>query len=147
MKILISLLFPLFLLAQAADLPAQQFETFGNYEVHYNALNTHLIPAEVATAYGIKRSSSRALVNVTVLDKSTESSGVPVNARVTCTAVNLLGHKREIDMREITEPEGAIYYIGETQVRNLETYRFTVNIEPENSENFVLNFQQQFYTE
>ena len=147
MRILISLLLPLCLLTQAADLLAQQAQTFGEYEVHYNALNTHLIPAQVTQAYGIRRSSSRILVNITVLKKSADAPGVAVSAHVKTTGINLTGQRREIDMREIREPEGAIYYIGEFQVRNLETYRFTVNIEPENTKAFVLKFQQQFYTE
>jgi len=48
---------------------AQQSQDFGEYVVHYNALNTNLITPQVAQAYGIRRSSSRALLNITVLKK------------------------------------------------------------------------------
>ena len=36
---------------------AQQSQDFGNYVVHYNALNTNLIPPQVAQGYAIKRST------------------------------------------------------------------------------------------
>ncbi len=46
---------------------AQQSQDFGDYVVHYNALNTNFIPPQVAKSYAIKRSSSRALLNITIL--------------------------------------------------------------------------------
>ena len=60
---------------------AQQSQDFGDYVVHYNALNTNLIPPQVAQGYGIKRSSSRALLNVTVLKKVMDTPGTPVPRR------------------------------------------------------------------
>ena len=33
---------------------AQQSQDFGDYVVHYNALNTNLIPPQVAQGYGIQ---------------------------------------------------------------------------------------------
>ena len=44
---------------------AQQAQDFGDYVVHYNALNTNLIPPQVAQSYGIQRSPNRALINIT----------------------------------------------------------------------------------
>lgn len=127
---------------------AQQAQDFGDYVVHYNALNTNLIPPQVAQGYGIKRSSSRALLNVTVLKKVMGSPGSPVSAEVTATGTNLTGQTRDIEIRKIDDTEGAIYYLGELPVHNLETYRFdiTVKIEGE-SEPLVVKFKQQFYTE
>ena len=127
---------------------AQQAQDFGDYVVHYNALNTNLIPPQVAQAYGIQRSSSRALLNVTVLKKVMGSPGTPVSAAITATGTNLTGQTRDIEIRKVEESEGAIYYLGELPVHNLETYRFdiVVNIEGE-SEPLLVVFRQQFYTE
>lgn len=127
---------------------AQQAQDFGDYVVHYNALNTNLLPPQVAKAYGIQRSSNRALLNVTVLKKVMGSPGTPVSAAITATGTNLTGQIRDIQIRKIEESEGAIYYLGELPVHNLETYRFdiVINIEDED-EPLLVKFRQQFYTE
>jgi hypothetical protein len=127
---------------------AQQSETFGDYEVHYNVINSNLLPAQVAQGYGISRSSNRALVNIAVLDTSQGDYGTAVIAEVTTNAINLTGQRREVEMKEILDPEGAIYYIGEMPIHNLESYNFSVMVTVEGgSEPFKLEFRQQFYTE
>jgi len=127
---------------------AQQSETFGAFEVHYNVINSNLLPPQVAQGYGITRSSSRALLNITVLDTSGGEPGTPVRAEVTTGTLNLTGQRRELEMREIQEGDGAIYYIGELPIANMETYTFTVNVQVEGeAKPFELIFRQQFYTE
>jgi len=127
---------------------AQQSETFGNYEVHYNTLNADQIPAQVAQGYGIRRSANRALLNITVIEKSAGGAGTAVKAGVTATAINLTGQRRDIEMREILEGDDAIYYIGELPIHNMETYNFTVQVKlDQEPKPFELKFRQQFYTE
>lgn len=127
---------------------AQQSQDFGDYVVHYNALNTNLIPPQVAQGYGIKRSSSRALLNITVLKKVMDTPGTPVSASVTASGTNLTGQRRDIEIREIKDPEGAIYYIGELPIHNLETYRFSIAVAVDGEEEpLMVKFKQQFYTE
>jgi hypothetical protein len=127
---------------------AQQSQDFGEYVVHYNALNTNLIPPQVAQGYGIKRSSSRALLNVAVLKKVMDTPGTPVAASVSANGTNLTGQRREIEIRKIEDTEGAIYYIGEFPVHNLETYRFNIQVAIEGEEEpLVVKFKQQFFTE
>lgn len=127
---------------------AQQAQDFGDYVVHYNALNTNLIPPQVAQGYGIQRSPSRALINITVLKKVMDTPGTPVAALVTANGTNLTGQTREIKIRKVEDSEGAIYYLGEFPVHNLETYRFTIEVAVEGEdEPLVVKFKQQFYTE
>ena len=127
---------------------AQQSQDFGEYVVHYNALNTNLIPPDVAKAYGIQRSPNRALLNVTVLKKVMDTPGTPVNAAVTANGTNLTGQRREIEINEIKDQGGAIYYIGQFPVHNMETYNFNIEVAMENEkEPLVVKFRQQFYTE
>ena len=148
MKKLLLALILLGALASSASTMAQQSQDFGDYVVHYNAFNTNLLPPQVAQAYGIVRSSSRALLNITVLSKVMDLPGTPVSAAVTASATNLTGQLREIEMREIKDSEGAIYYIGELPVHNLETYRFEVRVAVEGeAEPLMVRFKQQFYTE
>jgi hypothetical protein len=144
------LLKTLILLATLTSLPAiaQQAQEFGDYIVHYNALNSSLISPEVAKAYGIRRSDSRALINISVLKNTGDQSTTAVKAKITASGRNLTGQTRKIDMREINEGDDAIYYIGELSVRNMETFDFTVMVTPEGqSKPFNLKFRQQFYTE
>ena len=135
----------LFLCQQAT---AQQSQDFGDYVVHYNALNTNMITPQVAQSYGIRRSSSRALLNITVLKKVMNNPGTPVRASVTANGRNLTGQTREIEIREISDGDDAVYYIGELSVRNMETFDFTVQVAPEGTDQKLeVKFGQQFYTE
>ena len=132
----------------ATDGAAQQSQDFGDYVVHYNALNTNLIPPQVAQAYGIARSANRALLNVTVLKKVMDTPGSPTSAKVTASGTNLTGQRREIELREIKEPGGAVYYVGEFPVHNLETYLFDVLVGVEGeAQPLEVRFKQQFFTE
>jgi hypothetical protein len=73
----------LVLLAMAQPAIAQQSQSFDGYTIHYNAINTSQLTPQIAQAYGIQRSSSRALLNITVLRE--QAAGQP--ARV-CTSRN-----------------------------------------------------------
>jgi len=125
-------IFSLFLLASTPVL-AQQSQDYGNYVVHYNALNTNMLPPQVAKANNIMRSGSRALLNITVLKKSGDKTS-PAHATVTAAATNLTGQRRQIQLREVTEPStdendpGAIYYLGEFRINNEETFDFHIEV-------------------
>ena len=148
MKRILSALAALSLFLVTQGLQAQQSQDFGEYVVHYNALNTNLIPPQVAQAYGIQRSPSRALLNITVLKKVMDNPGTPVKAEIMTTATNLTGQRRQIEMREILEPEGAVYYIAEFPVHNMETWRFEIDVRIAGEhEPLMVKFKQQFYTE
>ena len=147
MKILLK---TLVLLAALTSLPAiaQQAQEFGDYIVHYNALSSSLITPEVAKAYGIRRSDSRALMNISVLKNTEGQTAKAVKAKVTASGRNLTGQTRNVEMREIDDGDGAIYYIGELSVRNMETFDFTVVVLVEGQNKpFNVKFRQQFYTE
>jgi len=140
----------LVLLTALTSLPAiaQQAQEFGDYIVHYNALSSSLITPEVAKAYGIRRSDSRALINISVLKNAEGKTAKAVKAGVTASGRNLTGQARNVEMREIDDGDGAIYYIGELSVRNMETFDFTVVVSVNGqSEPFNVKFRQQFYTE
>ena len=145
-----TLLKTLFLLTAISSMPAiaQQAQVFEDYIVHYNALSSSLIKPEVAKAYGIRRSDSRALINISVLKNSEDQPATAVKATVTSSARNLTGQTRIVEMREINDGDGAVYYIGELSVRNMEMFDFTVLVTPEGQNKpFNVQFRQQFYTE
>lgn len=131
------------LLCIPLPLLAQQAKEFGEYTVHYNALSTSQLTPQVAQAYGIQRSSNRALLNITILHDTQAVGGA-----VVASARNLTGQNKDIELRRIDEADEAIYYIGEFRVNNMETFDFRVAVTPEGSdETFEVRFRQQFYTE
>lgn len=131
----------------STPLAAQQAQTFGDYEIHYNVINSHLIPPETATAYGIQRASTQALLNITVMHTDSDPA-TPMHARVRAAATNLSAQRREIRMREISQQD-AVYYIGQLRISNEETYDFDIEVRPQGHEGdpFQFRFRQQFFTD
>jgi hypothetical protein len=115
----------------------------GDHIVHFSAQSTNHLSPEVAQQYGIVRSNSRAMLNVSVIEKGT---GTAALADVQVRAVNLAGQLKNITMRKI-EIQEAIYYIGETGIANRETLVFTITVKPEGAlEASEVRFTREFYT-
>ncbi|MGO9445981.1 MAG: DUF4426 domain-containing protein [Thiobacillaceae bacterium] len=123
---------------------AEKAEKFGNIEVHYNAmLTTDLLP-EVARAYKIDRSETRGLVTISVLRKNAMGVGIPIPAKLSVYAVNLVSQLSTVDMREIKEGN-AIYYLGEFRVVPPDTLKFHVTVKATGEPNREVTFGEQFY--
>jgi hypothetical protein len=132
---------------KAQEITRASFHDFGDYIVHFNAQSTTMLPAEVARAFGIRRSGNRAMLNVTVLRKGDTSGDQPVEADVAVTATNLLGQLKDVRVRELREGE-AIYYIGEVTIANEEIVSFKVSVRPAGADSpYEFSFRQQFYTD
>jgi hypothetical protein len=132
---------------KAQEITRASSETFGDYIVHFNAQSTTMLPAEVARAFGIRRSGNRAMLNVTVLRRGSGEGDTPVEAEVTVRAINLLGQLKDLSMRELREGE-AIYYLGEMTVANEEIVTFNISVRPAGAAApYEFKFQQQFYTD
>lgn len=125
---------------------AQQAEDLGSHWVHYSAINTSQLSPQVASAFGIQRSASRALLNLAVLRKGGDALDQPVRARISVQAVNIAGQRREVELREVTEQD-AIYYIGSFRIHNEERVTFRVSVLPEDLSGPAreFSFQQQFF--
>ncbi|NIA26851.1 MAG: DUF4426 domain-containing protein [Desulfobulbaceae bacterium] len=116
----------------------------GDHVVHYSAQLTNQLPPESARAYDIVRSKNRAMLSVSVLDKSTKTA---VAATVTVKTVNLTGQLKNFTMRQIDEQD-AIYYIGELPIANRETLIFDISVTPEGVEKSSdIRFKRQFFTD
>lgn len=72
----------LLFLCLALPLQAQQYQQVGDYQVHYSAVSTNFLSADVAAEHGIQRSPALALVNVSVLEELEDGSLRAVNAPV-----------------------------------------------------------------
>ena len=119
----------------------------GDYVVHFSAQTTDQLTPDVARAYNIVRSKSRAMLNVSVVRKS---DGQSVPATVSVKTTNLTGQLKNVTMRKIEEPGDtvAVYYIGETPVANRETLLFDISVKPEGQSTVSeVRFKRQFYTD
>lgn len=123
---------------------AEQAMRAGDYVIHYNTLNTDILSPEVAREYGIQRSKSRAMLNVSVLRQDNNQA---VAAQVNATSGMLTGHKQALKMREIREGD-AIYYISDFPVAHRDTLMFNIRVRPEGSQQtHTVEFEKQFFTE
>jgi hypothetical protein len=137
------------LLALTAPLFAAQFETMGDYMIHYNAVNTSLLQPEIARSYKIVRSKNRAFLNVSIRKKGAGDAmqDSAVNGNVSATATNLSKQLQNVDMREIHDG-GAIYYIGVFNISNAEVLDFEIQVDPEvQGQSHTIKFRQTFFTD
>lgn len=146
MKFLANILsMALLLLPLAAS--AENSTHTGGYTIHHNALTTDSLPIQVANAYGIQRSKSRGLLNVSVIQDVPGTTGNSVRAQIRAVARTLYGQIRPIEMREIVEDK-AVYYIADFPVAHRETLVFEFEILPMGSRYPLrANMRQEFWTD
>jgi len=125
---------------------ADNARQFGDITVHYNAFTSDTLTPEVARRYGLARSKSRGVLNITVLQNTPEGPPKAVKAEVQASASNLSGQLKTFSMEEIRERE-AIYYIAQFRIADAEVLNFTIDVKPTGSDEWRrLAFQQQFFT-
>ena len=131
MSLLSRLLLFLALLGLSGVVSAES-KDFGDYTVHYIAVNSTFIRPEIAAQYGIVRSARRAFLNIAVLRNEQDGSTTPVPAVLSGGKRNLMQQSSVIAFQEIREGT-SIYYIGQFEFSNAETLRFAVDVQPEGS--------------
>lgn len=146
MRFLTATLCSAMLLLLAPFAVAENATRTGGYAIHHNAMTTDSLPAPMATAYGIQRSKSRALLNVSVIREEPGTIGTPVHADVRAVARNLFGQTRPIELREVVE-DRAIYYIGTFPVTHREILTFDFEVLPRGGRYPLrATMRQEFYT-
>jgi Domain of unknown function (DUF4426) len=123
---------------------------FGDYVVYFNALPTDQLTPEIAREYGIVRSKSRALLNVSIHRKVESAPSVAVTGAVSASAINLNGQLKPMTLREIREggESEAIYYIGELAITDAEILVYTIDVTPSNEPSrFTVRFKKQFFVD
>jgi hypothetical protein len=134
---------------QDGVLPAtESSKDFGEYVLYFNALLTDQLSPAIAREYGIVRSKSRAMLNVSIHRKLENGQTEAVTGAVSSSAINLNGQLKTMALREIRE-ELAIYYIGELAVTDGEVLIYTIDATPSNdpSRGFTVRFKKQFFVE
>lgn len=107
-------------------------QDFGDYTVHYIAVNSTFISPDIAAQYGIERNRRGAFLNISVLKNEADGSTTPVAATISGGKQNLMQQTGDISFKEVREGE-AIYYIGQFEFSNAELLRFKVQVQPEHS--------------
>lgn len=129
--------------------PVQAQETakqFGDYVLHFNAVNTDFLTPEIARNYGIQRSKNRVLLTVSVLKGEIGIAGQPVAADISAHATNLSDQTKRLNMKEVKDGN-AIYYIDTFSVTNEETVDMHISAKPKNGgPQMDVKFRRQFFT-
>lgn len=125
---------------------AEQMKVFGEYEVHYNALNSSTLTPAVAKQYGLTRGGNQGLVNIAVR-KRDDKTGTAVAAKVSGSVKNLLSQRNDLSFKEIKET-GAIYYIAIFRFDDKDTLTFELNVQPDGSStSSPLTFNQTLWVQ
>lgn len=129
------------LIATIAFPVAAQTQQFDDLQVHYNAVPASVLGEEMARAYGLSRSGGQGLVTIAVQD----ADGNSIAALVQGSATNLAGHRKEIRFRELDE-DGVISHIGQFPASGRDTWRFAIDIKPQDrNTSYTLSFQREFF--
>ncbi len=121
---------------QPAQPSTESFVNAGDYEMHFNAVRSDQLTADIARAYGIERSKNKVLLNVSVLNHVNGNTAA-TEAGITVLARNLNNQVKDLPLRRVTEGS-AIYYIGETDIGSgAETLVFEINAVPNGSNNTI----------
>ncbi len=145
---MVTLLRLLILLTLAGTAQAEQVKGFGDLSVHYIALNSTSVPANVAADYDLDRGENVALINIAGRRESGEPGDTtPVPLAVKGTVRNLLGQTITLTFQEVREP-GAIYYLATTRFTDREALRFELTVEDlERGERHPLSFQKTLWAQ
>jgi hypothetical protein len=132
----------LLLLAAAVIVPAsaEQKRSIGAYDAHYSVVPTLFLKPEIAARHGISRGRDRALLNVSVLDRT----DTQVKATVSGTVRNLLGQQLKLEFREVLDGT-AVYYLAVVQHTDREVLRFDIDITTPDAVVHQLDLTQTLY--
>ena len=149
----------------SADARAAQFVSHGDYQIHYTAFASTLIPPEVAEAQGLVRAENQVVVNISVRKLSTQKlsthklstyklptyklstykEGEPVAVTLEGSVTNLLNQMSRLEFVEVVEQK-AIYYLAHHRAHEKDTLRFAIinRFEDEGFLPYKLNFVRNF---
>ena len=135
----------LLLLVLAGAAHGDQFERFGDLEVHYNVFNSTSISAAMSARYGLKRGENIAYVNVAGRRLEADGTTSAVMLELEGEVANLIGQTRPLDFLLVEEP-GAVYYILTTRFSDRETLRFRLQVtDTESGRTYPMEFQKELW--
>lgn len=132
------------LLAPAAMATAEVF-TRGPFEVRITPFPSTFLTPEIAAEYGLTRSESQAILNISVYDTRLERAVKTVPATLSGTRQNLLGQAFNLRFQEVREGD-AVYYLVPFRISDDEIINVELEAIPEGDTRAVTaRFSQRFY--
>jgi len=127
----------------SSPLQAEQQREAERHNIHYNVFNSSMLTPETANQYGIQRSLSQGVINVSVHDKTQKA----VTAFIEGEAKNHLSQLNELTFRKVIEGK-AIYYIATFNFIDKGMLTFNLNVVPQGEKKRTkISFSQQFFKE
>ena len=124
----------------------------GNVVVRANAIPTAGLGEAVARQYGIERDAGTVMLLVGVRRDDGNGDETALPARVTAVAIDLLGKRQPLAMREVRSgdpgsdsEQGFIDYVGTARVIAPDTLRFDIAIAPQGGPAMELHFNRDFF--
>ncbi|EWH12219.1 hypothetical protein DS2_00820 [Catenovulum agarivorans DS-2] len=117
----------------------------GSWQIHHIAFPSTFIQAETAKAIGLDRRGNYGLLNISILDLANNKA--PLKLKVTGYAQNLVGHRKDLEFKEVDEGN-AVYYLAQVRHANEETFRFYITIkDPKTGHSEQFRFQQKMWVD
>ncbi len=117
----------------------------GDYIVYYNVFNSSFLQPETAKTYGIPRTGTTAVLNVSIHKVNNKHLPDAVSANVQGRAENQISQMEDLAFREIKEGE-AIYYLADFQFRPNEYSKINFSIRlPDLEAPIELRVNKKFY--
>ncbi|MBE0488230.1 MAG: DUF4426 domain-containing protein [Halomonas sp.] len=126
---------------------AQQYEQVGNYQIHYSAVNTSFLPEAVAREHGIQRSTTMALLNVSVLEEREDGTTRALPTTVNGTVGGLGSGDTRTPLSFRTLRSGDVpSQVAVFRIHDDEAMRFDLEVlHDRNAEPARVSFIQRFY--
>lgn len=132
------------LMAPLASATAEVF-TRGPFEVRITPFPSTFLTPEIASEYGLTRSESQAILNISVYDTRLERAVKTVPATLSGTRQNLLGQAFNLEFQEVREGD-AVYYLVPFRISDDEIINVQLEATPEGETLTVsARFSQKFY--
>tara|TARA_R110002126_G_scaffold43475_20_gene124598 strand:+ start:435 stop:869 length:435 start_codon:yes stop_codon:yes gene_type:complete len=137
-----ALLLSVMFLLCSLQLSAEQKKQLGSWDVHYIAFPATFLTPEVATEYGIQRSKFNGVINISVLDSTSQQAQ---KVALSGIAKDLFGRQRKLEFNQVVEGE-AVYYLTTVPYQNEQLYHFTINI-GQGEQQQQLTFSHTFFVD
>lgn len=126
---------------------AEQKQSFGELELHYNVFESTFLLPKIAQQYDFIRSKGRGLLNIAVIKPSKTELPQSIPAIVSGTVTNLIG--QIVKLNFVTIDEGnAIYYIAAFTKTDDEILRFKIDAKLNaDSVPMTVKFQKHVYVD
>lgn len=112
---------------------------------YFNVTNTAFLAPDIARQYGIDRSNYRAMLNLSVHEK-TDSGSKAVPVIVNGTITNIVQQQRKLQFQEVEEGQ-ALYYLSDFRISNDDLLTFKLQIKTHaDAPGYELNFKRRVYT-